>query len=239
LGYIPYQLNYSQSHPWGTSNPNQKKWGLLFDQNAGIWTNGDFQIITGYKGGLQDKLGSIELRTFKTYLTLPDNFSGNQTITFGGYAPMKISTGANTSSQQCKITISSADEMQIDANGDININTTTAQFRVSGSGNRIASPSGASLGSKTVRFGTVYCSDVSDSSSDRKLKDVLGQIDFAEDLIMSLTPISFMWKNGDHRRARMGFVAQDVAKICKNLNQNLSLVSASYIEEDDKPYYGE
>ena len=41
----------------------------------------------------------------------------------------------------------------------------------------------------------------------------------------------------------MGLIAQDVAKICKNLNQNLSLVTASYKssdpDDDSKPYFGE
>ena len=80
--------------------------------------------------------------------------------------------------------------------------------------------------------------------SDRKLKDNITTFDFYKDLIMDLRPVTFMWKDGDHRRKRMGFIAQDVAETCKNIKENLSLVSASYIPEQkcdatDNTYFGE
>ena len=56
---------------------------------------------------------------------------------------------------------------------------------------------------------------------------------------MSISPKCFMWKNGDQRRKRMGFVAQDIAKICRAMNQNLSLTTATYKDDDKKEYFGE
>lgn len=105
-----------------------------------------------------------------------------------------------------------------------------------------------SLGSSNFLWTAVYAQNTTVQESDKKKKDILGNIDFAQDLIMSLEPKRYMWKTGDHRRTRMGFIAQDVAQICKKLNQNLSLVTASYLiddklGEDDpnyiKGYYGE
>ena len=93
------------------------------------------------------------------------------------------------------------------------------------------------------RWKKVYAADGTIGTSDAKEKDVLGDIEFAEQLILSLEPIKFMWKNGDHRRTRMGFIAQDVSKLCKSLGQNLALYTASYItnndDESDVDYLGE
>lgn len=96
-----------------------------------------------------------------------------------------------------------------------------------------------SFGTSGHRWKQIYASNTTISSSDIKNKDVLGSIDFAESLIMSLSPTTFMWKDGDHRRTRMGFIAQDVADICKALGKNLSVVTASYIEDENRDYFGE
>lgn len=95
------------------------------------------------------------------------------------------------------------------------------------------------LGGSSKRWKKIYASDTTISSSDRKDKNILGDIDFAEDLIMSISPKCFMWKNGDQRRKRMGFIAQDVAEVCKSINENLSLTTATYKDDDRKGYYGE
>lgn len=96
-----------------------------------------------------------------------------------------------------------------------------------------------SFGTSGHRWKQIYASNTTISSSDIKNKDVIGSIDFAEDLIMSLSPTTFMWKDGDHRRTRMGFIAQDVAEVCKTLEKNLSVVTASYIEDENRDYFGE
>lgn len=104
------------------------------------------------------------------------------------------------------------------------------------------------LGTSNHLWSTVYAVNGTINTSDAKEKDVLGPIDYAHDLIMSLSPKAYMWKNGDHRRTRMGFLAQDVADTCNSLNKNLALVTASYIgdpslgEEDPllhTDYFGE
>ena len=77
------------------------------------------------------------------------------------------------------------------------------------------------------------------STSDKKSKDILGIITNAKELILNLKPTHYMWKDGDHRRIHMGFVAQDVAATCKKLNKNLALVVAHYKNNEDRPYYGE
>jgi hypothetical protein len=91
------------------------------------------------------------------------------------------------------------------------------------------------------RWNIVYTNNGVNSDSDKKLKDNINELSFATDLIMSLNPITFMWKKGDHRRKRMGFIAQDVAIVCNNIGENLSLVTASYKDkpEGEDGYFGE
>ena len=99
----------------------------------------------------------------------------------------------------------------------------------------------ATLGTSYYTWKTLYISDSAIHTSDRKLKDEISDISFATDLIMSLNPITFMWKDGDHRRKRMGFIAQDVAQVCNDIGENLSLVTASYKNKQDNKneYFGE
>ena len=100
------------------------------------------------------------------------------------------------------------------------------------------------FGSSEIPWNNIYANTYYGTNnviqtSDKKEKDILGSIDYATDLIMSLTPTRYMWKNGDHRRTRMGFIAQDVAKVCNDLNQNLALVTASYVDKTTGDYFGE
>lgn len=109
---------------------------------------------------------------------------------------------------------------------------------------RLIGNSTGNLGSNTKPWDAVYAIDTTIHGSDRKLKDNIEDITFSEDLIRNLKPVTYMWKNGDHRRKRMGFIAQDVAEVCKDLDENLYLVRASYKSEngEDEPskeYFGE
>ena len=124
---------------------------------------------------------------------------------------------------------SSASEVVLGTNGDL--------FRPSDDNT-------TNLGTSSYRWKKVYAASSSISTSDRKEKDVLGNIDFAYDLIMSLQPIRYMWKKGDHNRTWMGFIAQDIAKWCNERNLNLGLYTASYKDEEEDDghhdgYHGE
>lgn len=121
------------------------------------------------------------------------------------------------------------------------LKTSTTSLTLSNTNNIIVptSDNATYLGNANNRWKAIYSVDTTVHSSDIKNKDVLGSIDFAEDFIMSLNPIKFMWKDGDHRRTRMGFIAQEVAQTCKDLNQNLSVVTASYSNFPDMDYLGE
>ena len=144
-------------------------------------------------------------------------------------------------------TISSPYISEIYASGGIGLNSAGGSYTVyyTSAGNfRLDTDDDGSLGTSSYHWSSLYCKDSTIHTSDRKKKDNIEDITFANELIMSLQPVTYMWKNGDHRRKRMGFIAQDVSKSCKKINENLALVTASYKakEGEDEPeqgYYGE
>ncbi len=96
------------------------------------------------------------------------------------------------------------------------------------------------LGQTSYRWKKVYAASNAISTSDRKEKDITGEINFAKSLIMAINPVEYMWKNSDHKRTHMGFVAQDVAEVSKALGKDLSLYEANYISENPSvEYHGE
>ena len=87
-----------------------------------------------------------------------------------------------------------------------------------------------SLGNSDYKWTRVYATNGTIQTSDRKDKDILGDLDeeLATNLILNANPITYMWKDGDHRRTRMGFIAQEIAEECKAMNKNLALCTASF-----------
>ena len=252
LGYVPPTLDYSNSTPWSFSS---HKWGMFCDQSSTIWVNGNLDVMVGSDSPGRPSTGNIQLYTPKSSLNLKGSGGATQLTSYLG---LSLYVGYNDDQTEHDIEIQDAyGDVRLSTgvmnksdkySGHIEFNTQKTKIRISGQSPRLVPTHDTAvvdLGRDTqdgYRFNNVFCLNV-DTSSDRKLKDILGQIDFAEDFIMSLQPISFMWKKGDHRRTRMGFIAQDVAKVCKNLNQNLSVVAASYKsndpDEEVEPYFGE
>ena len=99
--------------------------------------------------------------------------------------------------------------------------TTAGNFRLDDDGD-------GSLGLASYRWTKVFAKNGTIDTSDRKEKDNIEELKFAYDLIMSLEPVSYMWKSGDHRRKHMGFIAQEASKVCNSINENLAFVTASY-----------
>ena len=95
------------------------------------------------------------------------------------------------------------------------------------------------LGLTAYRWRQLYCWSAPNTGSDGKRKDVLGEIDFAKELIMGLEPVEFQWKDSGHIRSHMGFIAQDAAKVGKMLGKDLSFYEANYIDESKGDYHGE
>ena len=159
-------------------------------------------------------------------VTLPDTAYSSYTV---------IGAGSVSASDYIMSNI-----VRADSNHDLQLyaNFNTACVRVTQYGNfRPEGVGTQSLGTSNNPWKDVWANDTSINTSDRKFKDNVEDITFSEDLIMNLKPVTYMWKDGDHRRKRMGFVAQDVADVCENIGENLSVVTASY--SDGSEYHGE
>ena len=115
------------------------------------------------------------------------------------------------------------------------LSTDTVAFRPDGNKTH-------NLGTSSHRWNTVYCHSTN-TDSDRKIKNVTGDIDYAYEFIMNLKPVEYFYKDAKNNRLHMGFIAQDVAKIGKKLNKDLSIYAAEYITNNDKDsgaeYHGE
>ena len=77
------------------------------------------------------------------------------------------------------------------------------------------------------------------TTSDRKKKDIIGDISYAREFISALHPVQYHWKEGDPSKVSMGFIAQDVDAIGKKLGVSFNLVTAAYAAESEKVYHGE
>lgn len=69
-----------------------------------------------------------------------------------------------------------------------------------------------------------------DTGSDRKRKNVLGEIDYAEDFVMSLKPVQFAWKEDTEQKVNLGFIAQDVASLNEAFDIDFNIASAEYAD---------
>ncbi|MBR1631716.1 MAG: tail fiber domain-containing protein [Paludibacteraceae bacterium] len=72
------------------------------------------------------------------------------------------------------------------------------------------------FGKSGNRWSTVYCQHLNESS-DAKKKDVIGDIEKAEELIRGLRPIGYNWKDDEDGRYQMGFSAQEVFELMQSL----------------------
>lgn len=91
------------------------------------------------------------------------------------------------------------------------------------------------LGVSSLRWNTVFCYSV-DQSSDRKLKTDIGSIDNATAFLMSLEPVKYRMKNG--KRIHYGFIAQDVAKAAAdNEMGDLSMYKAAVVGGEEEQYF--
>lgn len=100
------------------------------------------------------------------------------------------------------------------------------------------------LGTSANRWDTVYAANGVKTNSDLKKKDVIKEHDWKiDDFINGLKPIAYKYRDGDSGRIHMGFGAQDVARLSKDLKiGDLSVYSADIINpkgDENLPYHGE
>ena len=88
------------------------------------------------------------------------------------------------------------------------------------------------------RINRLYCSNAV-STSDRKLKKDIKPLNCekAKEFIMNLNPCSFLYKDNEHGRKHLGFIAQEIAEISPSIFGDLSLYEADVVNDDGSTSY--
>jgi len=69
------------------------------------------------------------------------------------------------------------------------------------------------LGTATYRWNTVFATNGTISTSDRRLKTNIHPLQYGLKQILSLEPVSFKWKTSPTGETKLGLIAQDVKKV--------------------------
>lgn len=193
------------------------------------------------------------------------NTSGSNVSMMGISSDNNLFIGAATEPQFDYTNIYAGSWIQLSANRTGDITSHVLQFFREQSSDKRTILRGATngaiyLGTGSFRYNTAFFTNAI-TASDLKEKEVIEDFDFKiEDFIMGLNPVAYR-RTGDNdtgRRIHMGFGAQDVSSLLKDISiGNMSLVQACVVDEEtvtktdesgteytevqkvERPYYGE
>lgn len=106
------------------------------------------------------------------------------------------------------------ERMRIDGSGNIGIGTTSPSDKLSVAG--IIAPSADAtytLGKTTARWTFIYATSGFVSSSDRRLKTNINNLNYGLKEVIALQPVRYNWKKDSLANPRLGLIAQDVRKL--------------------------
>ncbi|MBL7809605.1 MAG: tail fiber domain-containing protein [Saprospiraceae bacterium] len=90
-----------------------------------------------------------------------------------------------------------------------------------------------SLGSSTYRWKDVWAVDGTINTSDRRLKKDIQPINYGLNDLMKLNPVSFLWnQEGMDRERRLGFIAQELQPVLKEVVRTEELVNDAATKQD-------
>ncbi|MCC7464905.1 MAG: tail fiber domain-containing protein [Saprospiraceae bacterium] len=90
-----------------------------------------------------------------------------------------------------------------------------------------------SLGTSTYRWKDVWAVDGTINTSDRRLKKDIQPINYGLTELMKLNPVSFLWnQEGMDRERRLGFIAQELQPVLKEVVRTEELVSDAVTKQD-------
>lgn len=103
----------------------------------------------------------------------------------------------------------------------------------------------SSIGTTNFRWGTgyfgkLYTDSGSITDSDAKIKTIVDDLDneLALTFINNLKPTEYYYNNSNNQRVHMGFIAQEVNKVAKDLDMgNMSIYEAVKVDETGREYY--
>lgn len=113
-----------------------------------------------------------------------------------------------------RIRTNNSERMRIEAGGDIGIGTTSPHTKLTVADHITPSVNNTySLGTTTYRWNTVYATNGTINTSDRRLKTNIRELEYGLDEVLSLKAKSFNWKESPNEQQKLGFMAQDLLEI--------------------------
>lgn len=185
---------------------------------ANTFYSGNWYRSTGSSGWYSQTYGGGIYMTDSTYVRVYNNKQF--------YCDNKISSGSSISSPW----------WDTQNTNEFNINSGTANiyFGYRTGWNKVTGWKFCNGTQSTTAGGAMYAASYN-SMSDRKAKENIAQLKKAQEFILSLKPCEYTLKDGESQgqRKHMGFIAQDVSNVIKQLDiGNMSIVSASVIVDD-------
>lgn len=235
-------------HSLGTSD---KRWHTIYGNNARFTTG----LGVGQVGPINatlDVLGDIRTGDGTKYITVNGNDSD---LTIKGVGDnMQMYTGSGhhlllqSSSQAGTVGIGftpTNDDYKLRVAGKAKFDTgvyfgTVESFTDGGayqiSTNSIIRPATdnlRSLGTSTYRWKEVWAVDGTINTSDRRLKKDIQPINYGLAEVMKLNPVSFLWnQEGMDRERRLGFIAQELQPLLKEVVRTEEIVSDPTTKQD-------
>ena len=106
------------------------------------------------------------------------------------------------------------ERMRITSNGRLAIGTTSAHTRLTVADHITPSANNTySLGTTTYRWNTVYATNGTINTSDKRLKTNMRKLDYGLEEVLRLDAMRFNWKADPKGKEKLGFMAQDLLEI--------------------------
>lgn len=128
-----------------------------------------------------------------------------------------------------------ANRFYIGTTGNVGIGTLSPQTTLQVAG--VISPSANNtytLGNATYRFTTVYATNGTINTSDRREKKDITETNLGLDFINKLRPVSYRWNTGVDDDVHYGLIAQDTEKVIDETMKNQTTSIVSYDEAADR-----
>ena len=136
-----------------------------------------------------------------------------------GYEPGLELVKPGITGADWKIKVNTANSLMFSKGVDDFVTAPTDYYEMTNLALKPATDGGSSLGSLSNRWATVYATSGIINTSDRRDKENIENLNYGLPEIMKLRPVSYNWKENPQWGRKIGFIAQEVKPILKEVVQ--------------------
>lgn len=238
-------------HNTYTLGTNEKRWHNIYSNHGRI--NGSLGVgQTGDINAVLDVIGDIRTGNGTKYITLNgaesdltikgvgDNMqvytgSGNHLLLQSSSQAGTVGIGFTPTNDDYKLRV--AGKAKFDDGvyfGSVESFSDGGSYQIATNATiRPSTDNLRSLGTSTFRWKDVWAVDGTINTSDRRLKKDIQPINYGLNDLMKLNPVSFLWdQEGMDRERRLGFIAQELQPVLKEVVRTEELVSDAVTKQD-------